>query len=126
MMTTMQLTEKLKSYILTQLDSMAKTSPVMGFMKPLVIRALDKKLSKITSTLNLISDDNGNIDIEGILSEMTENLMTTQPFTFKVPYIGDIEVGGGTIGFSIPLTDKKLVFDMVDLESFKEILIKKD
>ena len=98
----------------------------MGFMKPLVIRALDKKLSKITSTLDLISDDNGNIDIEGILSEMTENLMTTQPFNFKVPYIGDIEVGGGTIGFSIPLTDKKLVFDMVDLESFKEILIKKD
>jgi hypothetical protein len=105
---------------------MSKTSPMMEFVKPLVTRALDKKLSKITSILDLISDDNGNIDIEGILSEITENLMTTQPFTFKAPYIGDIEIGGGTIGFSIPLTDKKLVFDTTDLESFKEMLITKE
>lgn len=75
---------------------------------------------------DLISDDNGNIDIEGILSEITENLMTTQPFIFKAPYIGDVEIGGGTIGFSIPLTDKKLVFDTTDLESFKEMLITKE
>lgn len=66
----------MKSYILTQLDSMAKTSPVMGFMKPLVIRALDKKLSKITSTLDLISDDNGNIDIE----ELSHNLSLMQMY----------------------------------------------
>lgn len=118
MVTTMQLTDKLRSYIFTQLDSMSKTSPMMGFVKPLVTRALDKKLSKITSILDLISNDNGNIDIEGILSEITENLMTTQPFTF--------EIGGGTIGFSIPLTDKKLVFDTTDLESFKEMLITKE
>lgn len=126
MVTTMQLTDKLRSYIFTQLDSMSKTSPMMGFVKPLVTRALDKKLSKITSILDLISDDNGNIDIEGILSEITENLMTTQPFIFKAPYIGDVEIGGGTIGFSIPLTNKKLVFDTTDLESFKEMLITKE
>lgn len=40
--------------------------------------------------------------------------------------IGDVEIGGGTIGFSIPLTDKKLVFDTTDLESFKEMLITKE
>ena len=40
-------------------------------------------------------------------------------------FIGDIEVGGGTIKLNIPFLDKQLVFNKSDLESFKEILISK-
>lgn len=126
MVAVIQLTDKLKSYIATQLDSMSKTTPMVGFMKPLITRALDKNFSKVTKALDLIADGNGNVDVEGILSEMIENLMTTQPFTFKTSFIGDIEVGGGSIKLNIPLTDKRLVFDMTDLENFKEMLITKD
>ena len=122
----MQLTDKLKSYVIAQLDSMSKTTPMIGFMKPLITRALDKNFSKVTKALDLIADENGNVDVEGILSEMMENLMTTQPFIFKTSFIGDIEIGGGNIKLNIPLTDKRLVFDMADLESFKEMLITKD
>lgn len=68
----------------------------------------------------------GNVDIEGILSEMMDNLMTTQPFTIKTSFIGDVEIGGGNIKLNIPLTDKRLVFNMSDLENFKEMLITKD
>jgi hypothetical protein len=95
-------------------------------MKPLVTRVLDKNFSKVTKALDLIADENGNIDIEGILSEMMDNLMTTQPFTLKTSFIGDVEIGGGNIKLNIPLTDKRLVFNMSDLESFKEMLITKD
>lgn len=35
-------------------------------------------------------------------------------------------LGGGSIKLNIPLTDKRLVFDMTDLENFKEMLITKD
>lgn len=35
MVTIMQLTDNLKSYISSQLESMSKSSPVIGFMKPL-------------------------------------------------------------------------------------------
>lgn len=126
MMAIAQLTDKLKSYITTQLDSMSKTTPMVGFMKPLITRALDKNFSKITKALDLIADEDGNVDIEGILSEMMENLMTTQPFTCKTSFIGDIEIGGGSIKLNIPLTDKRLVFDTTDLENFKEMLITKD
>ena len=88
MVAVIQLTDKLRSYIATQLDSMSKTTPMVGFMM--------------------------------------ENLMTTQPFIFKTSFIGDIEIGGGSIKLNIPLTDKRLVFDMTDLENFKEMLITKD
>lgn len=87
---------------------------------------LDKNFGKITKALDLIADENGNVDIEGILSEMMDNLMTTQPFTIKTSFIGDVEIGGGNIKLNIPLTDKRLVFNMSDLENFKEMLITKD
>ena len=41
MVAVIQLTDKLKSYIATQLDSMSKTTPMVGFMKPLITRAAD-------------------------------------------------------------------------------------
>lgn len=117
MVTIMQLTDNLKSYISSQLESMSKSSPVIGFMKPLITRALDKNFSKITKALELIADKDGNVDVEGILTEMMENLMTTNPFSFKTSFIGDIEIGGGQIKFNLPLTNKRLVLNMSDLVS---------
>lgn len=126
MVTVLQLTNKLKDYIVTQLDIMSNTTPVVGFMKPLITRALNKNMGKITKALDLIADEDGNIDVEGITSEIMENLMTTKPFTFKTSFIGDIEVGGGTIKFNIPLTNRRLVLNTADLENFKGMLISKD
>lgn len=125
MVTTVQLTDNLKSYILLQLDCMSKSNPVVGFMKPFITRALDKNFDKVTKTLDLISDKEGNIDIENIITEMMENLMSTNPFTFKTSFIGDVEIGGGEIKFNLPFTSKRLVLNTTDLETFKEMLITK-
>ena len=124
-MTIMQLTDNLKSYIVLQLDNMTMSNPMIGFMKPLITRALDKNFGKVKKALELIADNEGNIDIENILSEMMENVMTTKPFTFNTSIIGDVEVGGGNIKLNLPLTNKRLVLDMSDLEAFKEMLITK-
>ena len=98
----------------------------INFMKPLITRAFNKNFNKITQVLNLIADENGNIDIENILAEMTEGLINTNPFVFKNQIIGDIEIGGGCIKFNVPFTNKKLVFNMDDIEAFKEMLITKE
>lgn len=126
MVTTAQLTDNLKAYVLKQIDTMSKSTPIIGFIKPLIIRALDKNFSKVTKTLDLIADDDGNIDIENILTEMIDNVMTTNPFTFKTSFIGDIEIGGGHIKFGLPFTDKRLMLDMTDLDTLKEMLITKE
>lgn len=124
-MTVLQLTDNLKTYIVSQLDSLSKTTPMIGFMKPLITRALDKNFSKVTNALTLISDENGNIDIENILTEMIENVMSTNPFSINTSFIGNIEIGGGMIKLNIPLTDKRLIFNLTDLENIKEALISK-
>jgi hypothetical protein len=125
MMTAAQLTDNLKSYIILQLDNMSKTNPMIGFTKPLVTRALDKNFSKAKEALDLISDSDGNIDVENILTEMMEHVRNTQPFIFNTSIIGDIELGGGHIKLNIPFTNKRLVLNMDDLEAFKEMLITK-
>lgn len=122
MITAMQLTDNLKSYLITQIDNMSNNTPIVGFMKPFITRALDKNFSKVRSFLDLISDDQGNIDIENIIAEVTENLMNTNQFTFNTSFIGDIEVGNGQIKFNLPLTSKRLVLDITDLEALKEAL----
>ena len=126
MVTIMQLTDNLRAYVATQLDTMSKNTPMIGFMKPLITRALDKNFSKVTKALDLIANDEGKIDIEDILTEMIENVMNTNPFTFKTSFIGDVEIGGGQIKFNLPFTNKRLVLDMTDLEAFKEMLITKE
>ena len=125
MVTVIQLTDNLKSYVSLQLDGMSKSNPMIGFMKPFITRALDKNFDKVTKALDLISDKEGNIDIESIITEMMENLMNTNPFTFKTSFIGDIEIGGGEIKFNLPFTSKRLVLNITDLETFKEMLITK-
>lgn len=125
MVTVMQLTDNLKSYIILQLNNMSTTNPIIGFIKPLITRALDKNFHKIKKALDLISDNEGNIDIENILTEMMENVMNTQPFIFNTSVIGDIEIGGGYIKLNLPFTNKRLVLNIDDLEAFKEMLITK-
>lgn len=67
-----QQNQRFQSYLVAQVESLAKTNPMIGFTKPLITRALNKNLSKLDKALDLIADENGNIEIEGILEEMIE------------------------------------------------------
>jgi hypothetical protein len=98
---------------------------MIGFMKPLITRALDKNYSKIHRFLDLIADSDGNIDIDNIIEEMLENIMNTKPFMFQTSVIGDIEIGGGNIKLNLPFTNKRLVLNSSDLNIFKEMVTSK-
>lgn len=64
------LSTRLKEYINDQVISLARENPMIGFMKPLITRAIDKNFDKVKKALDLISDKEGNIDIENIVDEM--------------------------------------------------------
>lgn len=122
MITIPRLIESLQRYVDIQITEMAKTNPMMGFMKPLISRAAYNAIGKADKALTLLADKDGNIDIGAILTEMTESLMTTQPFTINTSFIGDIVIGNGTIKVGIPYTERNLVFNSSDLQNLKEML----
>lgn len=117
-----QVADKLKYFIVTQIDSMAKTTPLLNIVKPLVSRVIDNNFNKVYSALNLIADSNGEIDIENIISEMMDNLAVTSPFVLHTSFIGDMELGNGLIKINIPFTDKRIVFNRNDIENLKLLL----
>ena len=117
-----KLMDNIKYYIGSQIESMSNEYPLIAFTKPLITRALNKNYSKVQGILNLISDNNGNLDIEAILSEMTDNLLKSKPFSINTSFIGDIEIGGGQLKLNIPFSDKKLVLGTSDFETFQEII----
>ena len=116
---------RLREYINSQIVSLAKTNPMISFMKPFITRVIDKNVNKADKILNQIADDYGNIDIENIIEEMIESIMNTEPFIFNTSFAGDIEIGGGLIKINIPLTDKRLVLNKVDIQNFRSMLTNK-
>ena len=89
----------------------------------IINKILDKNICKLTGIFNLIADENGIIDIDCIVNEMYNNVMTAKPFIVKTEFMGDIEIGEGTIKLNIPLTDKRLVLNREDLIVFKDTLV---
>ena len=124
MITIQQLTNNLKNYINSQLNIMSNNTPIVRLIKPLITRDIDKNIDKVTNIIKLISDKEGNVDIEAILSEMIQNTINIQPFIYKAPFIGDIEIGNGNIKLNLPLTDKRIILNQEDLQILKEALIK--
>lgn len=126
MVSIMQLSNNIKNYLLSQIDIMSGSTPVVGFMKPLLVRALDKNISKVNNLVGLIADEDGNVDIENILSEMIDNISTIKPFSINTNFIGDIEIGGGEIKLNIPFINKRLVLNQPDLDVLKNMLTYKN
>ena len=122
----MQLSKNLKDYLVSQIDILSGSAPMVGFMKPLIVRALDKNMSKIHSAVDLIADKDGNVDIENIMAEMLDSVSSMKPFSFNTSFMGDIEIGGGQVKFNVPFINKRLVLNQADLETLRDMLTTKN
>lgn len=116
--------DRLVSFVDTKLSEMSDSNPFILIIRPIVARAVNNNIEKLDSVLKLVQDKDGKVDIEGILSEMIDNLLVAQ--IKKYPNIlGGVELGNGSIKVNIPFLDKAIVFDSTDIESFKQNLISK-
>lgn len=118
------LTEKIQTYLNTQINKMALENPMVGFVKPIITRVIDNNLYKLENGLKLLADQEGNIDMESILSEMIDNVISAKPFKIPTDFIGDLEVGNGAIKFNLPWINKSLSLSASDLKEFKDLLSK--
>ena len=109
------------------LDMVSKKAPVIGFMKPLVVRALNCNIDDIKKYASMIADKEGNIDLDTILNEMIDNAVNIEPFTMNVKFIGDVRIGGGGIHLGIPFTNGyEISLNKEDLLDLKNSLINKN
>lgn len=119
-MKALEITNKLKHFINNKINIISKTNPLISFTQPFITRIIDNKSSKIIRFLNMFADENGEIDINGIVDDVINKLSTVDPFTIDLMSITKLEIGGGKVKIGIPLSDKAISLDEKDLLSFKE------
>lgn len=117
-----QLLKGINTFVSEYSDKIALDNPLMCFVKPVLTRVVNNKLMEYESMLSLIADKDGNIDIEGILTEIVVSLTKVNPFNYNIQGF-NISIGGGTIGLDLPIINKHIVFNADDIEYLKELLI---
>lgn len=120
------LKQNFTNYIPLKLSSIAANDPIVSFLSPIISRILTNNINKFEGFIQLLADNEGNIDIENILSEMTTSLVNTNPFTIPVPVIDELVIGNGCIKMGIPFTHRHLVFNQQDIEELKEVLTRQN
>ena len=74
---------RLNNFVDKQLTSLSQSNPMMAFAKPLITRVIDNNAYKVEGMLKQIADKDGMVDVNGILSEMIDNVINTKPFKFS-------------------------------------------
>lgn len=109
-------------FVDTKLNSFCTTNPLLHLFKPVIKRVVNININKIHSKLSILADENGDIDVKGMLPEMIDNIKNMEPFTIQTEAIGDIVIGKGSIILNIPMTDRRLVINTSDLEELKNLI----
>lgn len=116
--------DKIVSFVDTKLSEMSSTNPLVLITRPFIARAVNNNLAKLDSLLKLVQDENGMIDVEGIMNETIDNLLVAQ--VKKYPEVlGGVEIGNGKVCMNIPVINKVIEFDTDDVKTLKETLISK-
>ena len=116
------LISNLKQYLVKQVENIASNNPLVAFAKPVIVRVIDNKISSISPFLDMLKDSQGNIDLTGIITEMTTSVMDTKTFSINVPILGDVTIGNGHIRLPIPYTEQVIVLNRQDIEELKTML----
>ena len=118
--------ETLKIFLNRQINSLAMTNPLISFSKPLITRIVNNKIDQADGFLSMLADSNGEIDVQSLIPEMIQSVMSTRPFTYHTEFLGDLEIGGGFIKMNIPMTNNQIVLGKADLDTLRDLFINKE
>ena len=123
MFTKEQIINKLEAYINSKIDEMSIGNSLIMVFRLVIHRATKKVMCKIDKMLDYLADENGMIDAETILTEMSNNLITASTKSYPEVFNG-ITVGNGKFAIDIPFVDKQIVFTKEDIEDLKAYLLR--
>ena len=118
-----QILSRMTEFIKAKVDEFSMQSSVVMVFRPIIHRVSDKLICKVNKILSIIADDKGMIDIEAILNEMGNNLITAAPKEYP-DILNGLKIGGGRIVIDIPFIDKELVLTKEDFNELKSFILR--
>ena len=92
----------------------------------MITRIVNNKIDQADGFLSMLSDSNGEIDVQSLIPEMIQSVMNTRPFVYHTEFLGDLEIGGGFIKMNIPMTNNQIVLSKADLDTLRDLFINKE
>ena len=102
---------RIKEFVQVKLNSLVSTNTQITFLKPFATRYLDNKIDKIEKFLYNFADKEGNIDIEGIVDETVENLISKKKAEWTMGETEKIIIEDGKIKIDLPFINKQVILD---------------
>jgi hypothetical protein len=84
MITKQALLERIYTYLSGKIDILANDNPMIGFVRPLIVKGLKRKLAKFGSFMDDFAEDDGTFDVEGTLGEMVKSVSNIKPFNLDL------------------------------------------
>lgn len=113
--------KRLSEFVNNKVDEMSINNSIVMVFRPVIHRVTDKMICKVDKLLSLIADENGMIDIDAILGEMVNNLITAAPKSYP-DVLNGLTIGNGKIVIDVPIIDKDLVLTKEDIEDLRHYL----
>ena len=123
MYTKEQIISKLETYLNNKIDELSINNSLVMVLRPVIHRASKKVMCKIDKMLDFIADEKGMIDVEEILNEVANNLVTASTKSYP-DILNGVSIGNGKITVDIPFINKELVFTKEDIEDLKSYLLR--
>jgi hypothetical protein len=103
-------------FINSKMNALSNDSQLFHVLiRPSLSRVINNNLNKVNKFLDLISDADGMIDVEGILNDTIDILLIS-----PVKEENGIKFGNGCVEINIPFINKAVSFDKRDIEEFKQ------
>lgn len=109
--------------ILTENNAML--SLAQPFIKRGVKRQLDKYTGQIKQYLALVADEDGNIELDSLMDEVTTRFNEMPTTTVHNDLLGDVKLGQGVVEIEVSLpymAQKTLTFTAEDITDLKNII----
>lgn len=118
-------------FVDSRVDMIVGKNPIMNLVQPFIKKAFKGYISnytdKIEGYLKLISDKNGNVDLDSLLDEVINRFDTMDEITIPTKNMGDVVMGKGKLVLEVPslfgLTANNLVFTTKDITDLKSMII---
>lgn len=110
-----------KQYLFDLVDSLSKTDFTIGIVNPIIKTGIENNFNKITNILKLISDEEGNLDIDKFVNDIIKSTLNSKFVSYPISSFGSVDIGNNAITFNI--FNKYVKFDSNDFIKLKNYLI---
>lgn len=115
MVTKDQIISEITNYAVSKINTLSDKSILFDIVvKPFISEVVEVNMQKLDNVLSLVTNEQGLINADRLITNITDNLIVSPIKNFKGVFVGD-----GKIEINLPMIGGSIVFDKSDFEELR-------